>query len=69
MNVIYLLIPLAVIFVSVAILIFKWAVKNNQFSDLDKEGYSILFDEENGQADPSKAKSTTQDMQKSKEVD
>ncbi|WP_199608621.1 cbb3-type cytochrome oxidase assembly protein CcoS [Flocculibacter collagenilyticus] len=46
MSVIYLLIPIAIIFVVVAIFIFRWAVKSNQFNDLDKQGYSILFDDD-----------------------
>ncbi|NKW90253.1 cbb3-type cytochrome oxidase assembly protein CcoS, partial [Alteromonadaceae bacterium A_SAG4] len=29
-----------------AIVIFFWAVKTNQFEDLDRQGYSILFDDD-----------------------
>ena len=32
--------------VAVAIVIFFWAVKTNQFEDLDRQGYSILFDDD-----------------------
>ncbi len=46
MSVIYVLIPLAIIIVLVAIAIFFWAVKKNQFDDLDRQGYEILFDED-----------------------
>ncbi|WAJ69045.1 cbb3-type cytochrome oxidase assembly protein CcoS [Catenovulum adriaticum] len=46
MNVIYVLIPLAIIIVLVAIAIFFWAVRKNQFDDLDRQGYEILFDDE-----------------------
>ncbi len=45
MNSLYLLIPIAVIFVTVAIAIFFWAVDNNQFDDLEGPAHSILFDE------------------------
>ena len=41
----YLLIPIAIIFVCIAIGIFIWAVKNEQFEDLERQGYDILFDE------------------------
>lgn len=46
MSVIFVLIPLAVIIVSIAIGIFFWAVKTNQFDDLERQGYNILFDDD-----------------------
>ncbi|WP_369414606.1 cbb3-type cytochrome oxidase assembly protein CcoS [Photobacterium atrarenae] len=41
----YLLIPIAIIFVCIAVGIFLWAVKSEQFEDLERRGYDILFDE------------------------
>lgn len=46
MSIIYVLIPIAIILVALAILIFFWAVKSNQFDDLDRQGYNILFDDD-----------------------
>ena len=46
MSIIYVLIPLAIVLVGVAVLIFFWAVRSNQFEDLDRQGYSILFDDD-----------------------
>lgn len=46
MSIIYILIPLAVILVALAIAVFFWAVKSNQFEDLERQGYSILFDDD-----------------------
>ena len=46
MSIIYVLIPIAIIIVAVAIVIFFWAVKTNQLEDLDRQGYSILFDDD-----------------------
>lgn len=46
MSIIYVLIPLAILLVAVAIGIFFWAVKSNQFQDLERQGYSILFDDD-----------------------
>jgi cbb3-type cytochrome oxidase maturation protein len=46
MSIIYVLIPLAIIIVAIAVGIFFWAVKSNQFDDLDRQGYSILFDDD-----------------------
>jgi cbb3-type cytochrome oxidase maturation protein len=45
MSIIYVLIPIAVIFVMIGIAVFFWAVRSKQFDDLDKEGFSILFNE------------------------
>lgn len=42
---IYLLIPIAVIFVIIAVALLFWAIKHNQYDDLDREGYNILFDD------------------------
>ncbi len=46
MNSIYVLIPLAILLVSIAIGVFFWAVKSNQFEDLERHGSSILFDDD-----------------------
>lgn len=45
MSVIYVLIPIAILFVLIGLAVFFWAVRSKQFEDLDKEGFSILFDE------------------------
>jgi len=45
-SIIYVLIPIAIIIVAIAVLVFFWAVKSNQFDDLDRQGYSILFDDD-----------------------
>ena len=44
MSIIYVLIPIAVLFVLIGLGVFFWAVRSRQFDDLDKEAYSILFD-------------------------
>lgn len=54
MSIIYVLIPIAIILVCVAIAVFFWAVKSNQFDDLERHGHSILFDD-----DIKQTKSTT----------
>ncbi len=45
MDIIYLLIPIAIILVVLALSAFFWAVKNNQFEDLEGPAHRILFDE------------------------
>ena len=46
MSSIYVLIPLAILLVSIAVGVFFWAVKSNQFEDLERHGSSILFDDD-----------------------
>lgn len=46
MSIIYVLIPIAILFVAIGLWIFFWAVRSKQFEDLEKEGFSILFDED-----------------------
>lgn len=45
MSIIYILIPIAIILTALGIYFFFWAVKTEQFDDLEKQGLSILFDE------------------------
>ncbi|MEF1217428.1 cbb3-type cytochrome oxidase assembly protein CcoS [Photobacterium damselae] len=42
----YILIPIAIIFVIIAVAIFLWAVKSDQYDDLERQGSNILFEEE-----------------------
>jgi cbb3-type cytochrome oxidase maturation protein len=51
MSIIYVLIPIAVLITAIGIYLFFWAVKTEQFDDLEKQGMSILFDEENTHID------------------
>ncbi|KXO13435.1 Cytochrome oxidase maturation protein [Moritella sp. JT01] len=46
MEIIFMLIPIAMIFVAIAVGIFFWAVKSDQFEDLEREGSNILFDDD-----------------------
>lgn len=45
MSIIYILIPIAILLTALGIYLFFWAVKTEQFEDLEKQGMSILFDE------------------------
>ncbi|MDU1141992.1 cbb3-type cytochrome oxidase assembly protein CcoS [Aeromonas rivipollensis] len=46
MNIIFVLIPIAILFVIIAGAVFFWAIRSEQFEDLDRQGSNILFDEE-----------------------
>lgn len=45
MNSLFVLIPMALLLLGVAIWAFVWAVDHAQFDDLDDEAERILFDE------------------------
>lgn len=46
MTVLYILVPIAVLLVIVAIWVFTWAVNSGQYDDLDGPAHSILFDDD-----------------------
>jgi len=46
MDAIYLLIPIALLLVVIGVLIFFWAVRSDQFDDLEGPAHSILFDDD-----------------------
>lgn len=46
MAALYVMIPVAMIIVALAIKLFFWAVDNGQYEDLDGPAHSILFDDE-----------------------
>jgi cbb3-type cytochrome oxidase maturation protein len=41
----YLLIPVALVFVAVGIKLLLWAIDNGQYDDLDKEAWRILAED------------------------
>jgi len=45
MDSLYLLIPLAILLVGLAVALLFWAVKSGQYDDLETESRRILFDE------------------------
>jgi cbb3-type cytochrome oxidase maturation protein len=45
MSILFVLIPLGLVLLGVAVWGFIWAVNNNQFEDLDQAAHSILFDD------------------------
>ena len=52
MNIIYVLIPLSVVLMVLAIAFFFWAVRNEQFDDLDTPALDILDEDEQPKPEP-----------------
>lgn len=46
MDSLYILIPIAVLFVIIAIGVFFWAVRSDQFEDLERQGMNVLLDDD-----------------------
>lgn len=46
MDILYLLIPLAVVIMIVAVAAFMWAVRSGQFEDLEGPAHRILMDDD-----------------------
>ncbi|OYY92982.1 MAG: cytochrome oxidase maturation protein, cbb3-type [Hydrogenophilales bacterium 28-61-23] len=46
MDILYLLIPLSLVFVAAIAVVFLWAVKSGQFEDMEGPAHRILMDDE-----------------------
>jgi cbb3-type cytochrome oxidase maturation protein len=46
MPALYIMIPVALLIVAVAIYVFFWAVDSGQYEDMDSPAHSILFDDQ-----------------------
>jgi cbb3-type cytochrome oxidase maturation protein len=46
MDILYLLIPLSLVFVAVIAYVFLWAVKSGQFEDMEGPAHRILMDDD-----------------------
>jgi cbb3-type cytochrome oxidase maturation protein len=50
----YILIPIALLFLAIAIALFFWAVDDGQYEDLEQEGSRLLFDDDSNEQDQDK---------------
>lgn len=46
MNILYLLIPLGLLLLGLAVAAFFWAVRSGQFDDLDSPAMSVIMDDD-----------------------
>lgn len=66
MSSLYLLIPISLIFLAVAILLFFWAVKNNQFDDFQGPAKRIVLDDQLEKKNAEMARQTEKDISSEK---
>ncbi len=45
MDILYLLIPIALIFLLLAVVFFFWAIKNGQYDDMESQALKIVIDD------------------------
>jgi len=45
MSILYLLIPIGIIFLLLAILFFFWAIKNGQYDDMESQAMKIVIED------------------------
>lgn len=46
MSMLYVLIPLALVLLVIAILALIWAIRSGQFDDLESHGWSVVLDDD-----------------------
>ena len=45
MDILFLLIPIALVFLVIAIAIFFWAIRDGQYDDMESQGLKIIMDD------------------------
>ena len=61
MEILYLLVPLAVILAGVIVWAFLWSIRSGQFDDLEGPAHRILMEEDEPVGAPEPAKSDAQE--------
>ena len=67
MDVLYLVLPLALVFVLVGVALFVWAARSGQFDDLETPAHRALFDDApapQGEDSPAQTQRETADRQR-----
>lgn len=62
MEIIYVLIPLALVLVAIIVWAFFWAIRSGQFDDLEGPAHRILMDDD----EPPRASATSESQSKNK---
>lgn len=66
MTILYLLIPLAVVLIAVAVAFFIWTVRTGQYEDMEGPAYRILMDDDDPMV-PGRRKAADSDKKSSSE--
>ena len=68
MNILYLLIPLGLILLGIAIAFFFWAVGSGQFDDLDSPAMSVIMDDDSKPAAENRRRNQDKDQGESSDA-
>lgn len=69
MESLFFLVPIALIFVAIAIKVLFWAIKSGQYDNLDTEAHRILFDEDEADSSKPEVKKPPESPDERAEVD
>ena len=67
MDIIYLLLPVALIILIIIIGVFFWAVKSDQFEDMEGPAYRILMDDDNCDNESMNSVDSTEEPEQNKD--
>jgi len=65
MSILFLLIPIGLLLIAIAVWAFLWAVDHEQFEDLDKAAHSILYDDDEATPEPAEPAPDADDLRNS----
>ncbi len=51
MSILYLLLPIALVFLTLAVIIFFWAIKNGQYDDMQSQAMKVVIEDHLEQKD------------------
>jgi len=69
MDIILMLLPAALLFSIIALMVFRWSVNSEQYDDMEGEAHRILMDDEDMIPDGAMKKSTLQPKVKPTTID
>lgn len=59
MNMLYILIPLALVLLAAAVWALVWAIQSGQFDELESQGWNVVLDEDKAVSESSESESAT----------
>ena len=68
MSILYLLLPIALVFLTLAVIIFFWAIKNGQYDDMQSQAMKVVIEDHLQQKDKT-VSSTDNDEKDNEKID
>ncbi|MCP3675107.1 MAG: cbb3-type cytochrome oxidase assembly protein CcoS [Gammaproteobacteria bacterium] len=66
MSILYLLLPIALVFLTLAVIIFFWAIKNGQYDDMQSQAMKIVIEDHLQQKDKTVSSSNSDEKSSGK---